>query len=77
MDEIAEVIRFHRKKARLSRAELSRLAGVGKTTLFDLEHGKTTVRLDGLLRTLETLNIRLDWSSPLKEEYEKGAGSRP
>lgn len=76
MDDIGRVVRFHRKRARLSRAELSRLAGVGKTTLFDLEHGKTTVRLDRLMRTLEALNIRLDWASPLRDEYEKSARPR-
>jgi HTH-type transcriptional regulator / antitoxin HipB len=76
MDEIGRVILFHRRRAGLSRAELCRLAGVGKTTLFDLEHGKTTIRLDGLIRVLAALNIRLEWESPLKEEYEEGARSR-
>ena len=30
----------------LSQAELGRLAGVGKTAVFDLEHQKETIRFD-------------------------------
>jgi HTH-type transcriptional regulator/antitoxin HipB len=75
MDELGAVILFHRKRAGLSRADLCRLAGIGKTTLYDTEHGKTAVRMDGVLRILRVLNIRLEWSSPLEESYE--ASTRP
>jgi len=55
---------------------------VGKTLIFDIEHDKATVRLDGVLRVLATLNIRLDWSSPLREafvveEERRASSARP
>ena len=67
----ATVIRFHRKQAGLSQTELSRISGVGKTVVFDIEKGKSTVRLDTLLRVLEALNIRLEWQSPLRAGFEE------
>lgn len=63
------LIRFHRKRAGLTQLGLARLAGVGKTLIFDIEKGKATVRVDGLLRVLATLNIQLDWSSPLRDVF--------
>lgn len=70
-----KIVHFHRKQAGLSRLELARLAGVGKTALYELEKGKPTVRLDILLKVLSTLNIKLDWNSPLKVAMEGEAKS--
>lgn len=69
--ELAAAIRFHRRRARLTQAGLARLAGVGKTVVFDIEKGKRTVRVATLLRVLEVLNIRLEWQSPLKTAFEE------
>ena len=66
----AEVVRFHRARAGLTQLDLARLAGVGKTVVFDIEKGKATVRLSTLLRVLRALNIRLDWQSPLRAAFE-------
>jgi HTH-type transcriptional regulator/antitoxin HipB len=68
---MGKMVRFHRKMARLSQLELAKLAGVGKTVVFDLEHGKETVKLMTLLKLLHTLNIRLQFSGPLVESFEK------
>jgi len=57
----------HRKAAGLTQLELARLAGVGKTVVYDLEKGKTTLRLETLLKILAVLNIRLTWRAPLDE----------
>lgn len=62
---IAHLIRLHRKAAGLSRVELALLAGVGKTLIYDLEHGKDSVRFDTLLKVMQTLNISLTFNSPL------------
>lgn len=75
MDDLGVAVRFHRKKAGLSRLELARLSGIGKTAIFDIERGKPTVRLATLLAVMRVLNMRLDWTSPLKEVYEASAHS--
>lgn len=63
--EIAAIIQFHRKKAGLSRNQLADLADVGKTVIFDIEHGKDTIQYQSLAKVLATLNIRLSFESPL------------
>jgi len=67
--ELAQVIRFHRDQAGLTQNELSQLAEVGKTTVFDIEKGKPTVQLQSILKVLSVLNVTLSWESPLKELY--------
>lgn|GEM_PF-339786 len=62
---LGEIIREHRKISGLSRIECARLAGIGKTVLYDIEHGKTTVQLDTLLKLLNVLNISLTVESPI------------
>lgn len=64
---LKEIIRFHRKKSGLSQLELAHLAGVGKTVVYDLEKGKTTIRLDTLLKVLKVLNVKIDFQSQLME----------
>jgi len=69
-EEIAAIVAYHRKKAGLNRYELASLAGVGKTAIFDIEHGKKTIRLNTLTKVLAVLNISLVCQSPLMHHYE-------
>ena len=69
--EIPELVRMHRKKSSLSQAALAELAGVGKTVIFDLEHGKMTIQMDTLVRILSALNIEMRFSSPLLKAMEE------
>jgi len=73
---IGTVIKLHRKAAGMSRVDLARLSGVGKTMIYDLEHGKETVQLRGLLLILNALSIELRFDSrvmdSLKELIEGG-----
>jgi HTH-type transcriptional regulator / antitoxin HipB len=62
--ELAEVIRMHRKAAKLSRVHLAELAGVGKTAIYDIEKGKESVQLDTLRKILKVLNIKIVLTSP-------------
>lgn len=76
-DQLAEVLKLHRKAAGLSRIQLAELAGVGKTVIFDLEKGKESVQLDTLRKILKVLNITIVLTSPLlynlaKTGNEKG-----
>ena len=65
---LSELIFQTRKRAKLTRQELAALAGVGKTVVWDLEHGKRTVRLETLLKVLAVLNISLVVRSPIISE---------
>ena len=72
-EELSKAIRFHRKKSGLSQLELSKLAGVGKTAIFDLEKGKQTIQLDTLLKVIRILNIRMSFQSPMMEVFLRSA----
>lgn len=69
--EIGKVVRYHRKKAGLSQQEVARLAGIGKTAVFDLEKGKETIQIDTMWKILRVLNITVKLESPLMEKYTK------
>jgi HTH-type transcriptional regulator / antitoxin HipB len=68
--DIGNIIKEHRKQSRLSQAELARLAGVGRTAVFDVEHGKQSVQWDTLTRILRVLNITVTLRSPLLDSRE-------
>lgn len=63
--DLGALIKDHRKKAGLTQLELANLAGVGKTTVFDIEKNKETVRWNNLLAVLKVLNIKVTFKSPL------------
>lgn len=69
MQNIGAIIKFHRKKSGLTQLELAKRCGLGKTVVFDIENGKSTVRLDTLMKILEFLNIRIELHSPLMAIY--------
>lgn len=71
VNQIAKMILFHRKKSGLSQVELAKLAGVGKTVVFDIEKGKLSVRLDTLLKIMNVLNIKIAFQSPLMELFNQ------
>jgi len=70
MISIGQLIQSHRKKAGLAQAQLAKLAGVGKTVVWDLEHGKESVRWDTLQKIFHVLNIAIEWRSPLLERMK-------
>ncbi len=65
MSTFGDIIKFHRKKSGLNRIELAKLAQVGKTAIFDIEHSKKTTRLDTIIKILDVLNITIELKSPL------------
>lgn len=67
MKNMSQVIMMHRKHSGLSRNALADIAGVGKTVLYDIEHGKETVRFDSLKRVLDALNIKIVLDSPVMD----------
>lgn len=77
MDRFGDLICCHRKKSGLTQKQLADLAGVGKTVVFDIEHGKETVQFDSLKKVCTALNITIMLESPImknceEEVYEKG-----
>lgn len=66
---IGKAVRHHRRRSGLSQRALAELAGVGKTSVFDIEKGKATVRLATLMAVLHVLNIDLVMKSPLIDEF--------
>ena len=75
--ELANVIKMHRRTAKLSRKQLAEMAGVGKTVIYDIEKGKETIQLNTLRKVLNVLNIKIELTSPLMDnlrnmENEKG-----
>lgn len=69
--ELASMVRYHRKKSGLNQLELAKLAGVGKTVVFDIEQGKESVQLNSLLKVLHVLNIKCEFNSPLMDMYRR------
>lgn len=67
---LANVIRTHRKAAKLSQLQLAEMAGVGKTVIFNIEKGKETVQLDTLRKILKVLNIKVKLISPLMNNLQ-------
>ncbi|KTD66683.1 putative DNA-binding transcriptional regulator [Legionella steelei] len=65
--EIANLVHYYRKHSGLSRQELARLAGVGKTVIYDIEKGKASVRLNTLLKVLDVLNIQMKFETPFPQ----------
>ena len=59
----------------LSQAGLAKLAGVGKTAVFDLEHGKQSIRYDTLTKILSVLNITVRFDSPLMTRLQQAEGA--
>lgn len=69
--EIGKIIRSHRKESGLSQHKLAKIAGLGKTVVFDVEKGKLSIRFDTLLKLLDVLNIKIDFHSPLMRAFEE------
>ena len=64
VEQLSSMIRLYRKRSGATQKQLAAFAGVGKTVIFDIEHEKSTVKLDTLLKILDVLNIRLELCPP-------------
>lgn len=56
---IGELVRNRRRAAGLSQRELAELAGVGTRLVSELERGKSTLRIDAVLKVLGVFNKTL------------------
>ena len=71
IQDIGDIVKYHRKKAGLSQKALANIAGIGKTVVFDIEKGKETVQFKSIENVLEALNINILFNSPLMDKYNK------
>ncbi len=58
-DELGQAVRERRKFLRLTQEELAAVASVTPRLLGEVEHGKPTAQLDGVLRILAALGLDL------------------
>jgi HTH-type transcriptional regulator / antitoxin HipB len=68
--KLGDVINETRKKSGLSQKELAVLAGIGKTTVFDIEKGKHTVRFSNIQKVCKVLNIGIWMKDPFGDAVE-------
>lgn len=68
MNLFGSIILCHRRRSNLTQKQLADLAGVGKTAIFDIEHGKQTVQFDTLRKVCKTLNISITMDSPIMKQ---------
>ena len=61
---ISKAIKKYRKIMGLSRNEFAKLAGVGKTAIYDAEHSKSSIKFDTLEKILTALNISIEIKAP-------------
>ena len=71
--EIANIVHYYRKQSGLSQQELARIAGVGKTVIYDIEKGKESIRLSTLLKVLDILNIQMRFDTPFPQTTENNS----
>ena len=64
---IARTLIIHRRRADLSRRELSEMAQVSESAIFNIEK-KKGARLDTLLKLFSVLNIQLRMEGPFMGE---------
>lgn len=69
--QIAQTVRYCRKQSGLSQQALAKLAGVGKTVVFDIEKGKETIQLITLIKVLAVLNIRIVLETPFEQSSKE------
>ena len=72
MSTIGQLVKANRKLSGLTQYELAELAGIGKTSVFDIEKGKSSIKLDTLLAVFNTLNIKFSFNSPAGDYNETG-----
>jgi HTH-type transcriptional regulator/antitoxin HipB len=57
--QLGSAVRARRRALKLNQADLAALSGVGLAFLYELEHGKSTLRIDKVLAVLAVLGLEL------------------
>jgi y4mF family transcriptional regulator len=59
-EQLGQALRAARKRLGLTQPQLALAAGVGVRFIVDLEAGKTTLRLENVLRVIDALGGKLE-----------------
>jgi len=68
-DQLASLVRFHRKRAGLSQVDMAAMAEVSRKVVQDLEASRDGVSWRNLMAVLAVLNIKLRPTGPLMDEW--------
>ena len=68
-DQLASLIRFHRKRAGLSQVDMASMAEVSRKVVQDLEASRDGVSWRNLMAVLAVLNVKLRPTGPLIDEW--------
>jgi HTH-type transcriptional regulator / antitoxin HipB len=72
--KLKDIVKEHRKFSGLTQAQVAKLAGVGKTVVYDIEHGKESIQYDTLMKILRVLNVSISFQSPLSSSIKNQPG---
>jgi len=68
-DQLASLVRFHRKRAGLTQVDMASLADVSRKVVQDLEASRDGVSWRNLMAVLAVLNVKLRPTGPLINEW--------
>ncbi len=68
-DQLASLVRFHRKRAGLSQVDMASMADVSRKVVQDLEASRDGVGWRNLMAVLAVLNVKLRPDGPLIDEW--------
>ena len=60
LEELGTLVKARRKQKNLNQLDLAAMSGVSDRFIRELEHGKTSLRLDKLVLLLRALDLKLD-----------------
>jgi len=68
LNELGENIKLSRLRRRLSMRQVAERAGIGRTTLYEIERGKTSVNIGNYAQVLSVLGLEEDLLNVAKDD---------
>lgn len=59
IDQLPDYVLNYRKKKNLSRDDFGAIAGVSKNVVIAVEKGKETIKLESLLKVINTIGLKI------------------
>jgi HTH-type transcriptional regulator / antitoxin HipB len=59
MDQLPDYVLRYRKRKDLSRDDFGAIAGVSKNVVIAVERGKETIKLESLLKVINTIGLKI------------------